>query len=368
MAAWLLRAAGGLWSLGLVTVVLGAFAPRIPVVGFAGSFVTGQYPVHAGLAAVLGIGVGAGAWAAGARGTGVVTGVVSVVAAAGILVVLTALAGAARSEGVRLDWATALTTPGQPDGHPDLTTEYAPGRSLDLYLPPTAGPHPVVVWLHGGSWVRGERTDRTALNRWLAERGHAVVAVQYRLPPPNPVGAEQRRDVACAVSWVRANAAARHLDADRIVLAGQSAGATLALNTASGLLDGSLRCPDDPAPPPSPRGVVAYYPAVDLRLIAPQLQEALFGGPGDDHRELRRELSPVDHVRPGFPPTLLLVGSADHFVFADRLAAYDRQLRRAGVPGRMLVVPYADHVFDHPFGSPGAQITRPAVARFLQGL
>lgn len=368
MVAWLLRLVGGLWCAGLLVVVVGAFVPRIPVVGFLGSFVTGQYPVHAALAAVLGLGIGAGAWAAGARGTGVLTGVVAVATAAGMVVVLSALAGAARAEGVRLDWVAALTTPGQPDGAPELTTQYRPGRSLDLYRPSTAGPHPVVVWLHGGSWVRGERTDRTALNRWLADRGHAVVAVQYRLPPPNPVGADQRRDVACALSWVRDNAAAQGLDADRIVLAGQSAGATLALNTASGLLDGSVRCPGDPAPLPAPRGVVAYYPATDLRLIAPQLQAALFGRPGDDEPGLRRALSPVEHVRPGLPPTLLLLGSADHYVYADRVLAYDGMLRAAGVAGRLLVVPYADHVFDHPFGSPGAQITRPAVARFLEGL
>ncbi|RZT86148.1 acetyl esterase/lipase [Pseudonocardia sediminis] len=368
MTAWLLRLVGGLWCVGLLVVLLGAFVPRLPVVGFLGSFVTGQYPVHAALAAVLGIGIGAGAWATGARGTGVATTVVSVATVVGMVVVLSSLAATARAEWVRLDWGAALTTPGQPDGHPDLTAEYTPGRSLDLYRPSTAGPHPVVVWLHGGSWVRGERTDRTALNRWLADRGHAVVAVEYRLPPPNPVGEDQRRDVACAVSWVRANAAAQGLDAGRIVLAGQSAGATLALNTTSGLTDGSLRCPGDPAPLPSPRGVVAYYPASDLRLIAPELQDALFGGPGDENSALRRELSPVDHVRPGLPPTLLLLGSADHFVFADRVIRYDRQLRDAGVPGRLLVIPYADHVFDHPFGSPGAQITRPAVARFLDDL
>ncbi len=43
----------------------------------------------------------------------------------------------------------------------------------------------------------------------------------------------------------------------------------------------------------------------------------------------------------------------------------DRALRDDGVPGRLLEVPHADHVFDHPLRSPGAQLTRPAVAAFL---
>lgn len=295
------------------------------------------------------------------------TGVVALAGVVGMLVVLGSLAALARAEGVRLDWASALTVTGQPDGRPDRTVPYTPGRSLDVYLPPGAGPHPVVVWLHGGSWVRGERTDRTALNRWLAERGHAVLSVQYRLPPPSPVGQDQQRDVACAVAWAHDHAGELGLDAEHVVLAGQSAGATLALNTASGLLDGSVRCPGGSGLP-APAGVVAYYPPVDLRLIDPSLQDALFGGSADRNPDLLRALSPADQLRPGLPPTLVLLGSADHFVFPEQVVTYARRLRAAGVPGRLLVVPYADHVFDQPFGSPGAQITRPAVARFLDGL
>lgn len=367
MAAWVLRTVTALVGAGLLVVLVGTFVPRLPLVGFVGSFVTGQYPLHAGLAAVVGVGLGAATWSAGARGTGLVVGVVALATVAGMLAVLGALTAVARDEGVRLDWTSALTTVAQPDGHPDRTIEYAPGLSLDVYLPSGAGPHPVVVWLHGGSWVRGERTDRTALNRWLADRGHAVVAVQYRLPPPSGIGEDQRRDVACAVAWAREHAAELGLDADHVVLAGQSAGATLALSTTSGLVDGSLRCAGGPAIP-APAGVVAYYPPVDLRLIAPALQDALFGGPAERQPEQLRALSPVDHVRPGLPPTLLLLGSADHFVYPEQVTAYDRRLRAAGVPGRLLVVPHADHVFDFPFGSPGAQITRPAVARFLDDL
>ena len=367
MAAWVLRTVSALVGAGLLVVLVGTFLPRIPVIGFVGSFVTGQYPLHVGLAAVLGVGLAAGTWAAGARGTGVVTGVVAVASVVGMLVVLGSLASLARAENAPLDWASALTLTAQPDGHPDRTVEYTPGRSLDVYLPPGAGPHPVVIWMHGGSWVRGERTDRTALNRWLADRGHAVVAVQYRLPPPSPVGEDQRRDVACAMAWARDHAAELGLDAGHVVLAGQSAGATLALNTASGLLDGSVRCPGG-SPLPAPAGVVAYYPPVDLRLIAPALQNALFGGPADRNPDLVRALSPADQLRPGLPPTLLLLGSADHFVFPEQVITYDRRLRAAGVPGRLLVVPHADHVFDFPFGSPGAQITRPTVARFLDEL
>jgi acetyl esterase/lipase len=332
----------------------------VPVIGFLGSFVTGQYPLHAVLAGAVGIGLGGLALAAGARPDGLVVGALALVAT---LVLTGALVAQVRAATVPVDWWQALTVTGQPDGRPDRTEPYATddaGRtlSLDLYRPPTPGPHPVVVWVHGGSWVRGERTDRTALCRWLADRGHAVVAVEYRLPPPGPVGEGQRRDVAAAAAWVAAHAAEEDLDPGRLVVAGQSAGATLALSTTAGILAGTLDAP-------RPRAVVAYYPVTDLRAVAPQLQDAVLGGPARDRDAEVRAGSPTDLVRPDLPPTLLVLGSADHFVFPDRVRAYDRDLRAAGVPGRLVEVPHADHVFDFPFGSPGAQATRPLVAAFL---
>ncbi|MEJ2859972.1 alpha/beta hydrolase [Actinomycetospora flava] len=354
---WLVRTVGIVWLLGVLVVALGTYAPRLPVIGFLGSFVTGQYPLHAALAALLGVGLGVGTWLLGGR-DGVVTAAVALAGTVALTAVL-----ASQTSGSSVDWWAALTVVGQPDGHPDRTEQYALdelGRPLhlDLYRPAGPGPHPVVVWVHGGSWVRGERDDRTALNRWLADRGYAVVAVEYRLPPPAPVGEGQRRDVAAAAAWAAAHAAEEDLDPGRIVLAGQSAGATLALSTTSAILAGDL-------PAPRPRAVVAYYPVTDLRAVDRSLQDAVLGGPAAQQRLETAAASPADLIRPDLPPTLLVLGSADHFVFPERVHAYDRDLRAAGVPGRLVEVPHADHVFDHPFGSPGAQVTRPQVAAFL---
>ncbi|MEJ2887082.1 alpha/beta hydrolase [Actinomycetospora aeridis] len=357
MLVWLVRTVALVWLLGVLVVAVGTYAPRLPVVGFFGSFVTGQYPLHAVLAAALGVGLGAVTWSLGGR-DGAAVVVVALVATVALVAVL-----ATQVRGARIDWWAALTVVGQPDGRPDRTEQYAVdelGRPLhlDLYRPAGPGPHPVVVWVHGGSWVRGERTDRTALNRWLADRGHAVVSVEYRLPPPAPVGEGQRRDVAAAAAWAAAHAVEEDLDTDRIVLAGQSAGATLALSTTAGILAGELTGP-------RPRAVVAYYPVTDLRAVDRSLQDAVLGGPAAQRRRETEAASPTDLVRPDLPPTLLVLGSADHFVFPERVHAYDRDLRAAGVPGRLVEVPHADHVFDFPFGSPGAQVTRPQVAAFL---
>ncbi|MDD7964970.1 alpha/beta hydrolase family protein [Actinomycetospora lemnae] len=150
MLVWLVRVLAVVWLLGVLVVAVGTYAPRLPVVGFLRSFVTGQYPLHAALAALAGVGLGVLARVLGARTDGaVVAGValVAVVALVGVLVTQ------ARASDTRIDWWQALTVTGQPDGGPDRTEPYAVdelGRPLvlDLYRPTGPGAHPVVVWVH----------------------------------------------------------------------------------------------------------------------------------------------------------------------------------------------------------------------------
>ncbi|MFC0384898.1 alpha/beta hydrolase [Muricoccus vinaceus] len=101
---------------------------------------------------------------------------------------------------------------------------------LDVYAPPgSAPPRPVLVFVHGGGFVRGEREAN--IPAYAARNGMVGVAVTYRLAPqhPWPAGA---RDVGAAIAWVRANAARFGGDPGRIVLMGHSAGATHAASFA----------------------------------------------------------------------------------------------------------------------------------------
>jgi acetyl esterase/lipase len=355
----------------LLVVVVGTFLPRTPMIGFFGSFVSGQYPVHVVPAALVGTGLGLGLVALGVPGLGVTVAVVGAVALVGSLVVLRALRASARAEGVRVDWVLALRAVDQSGATPDVTATYRPGLDLEVFLPPGPGPHPVMVWVHGGSWVRGTRADRSRSNRWFAEQGLAVAAVTYRLPadpalPGATLGEAQRDDVAAALAWVRGPGREYGLDPAAVTLAGQSAGATLALTTTAALVGVPGAGLPGEAPTPPPAAGVAFYPVVDLRLVAPGLQDAVFGGPATTLPALTRAASPTDLVAGSLPPTMLVVGVADNFIRADLVRAHDAALRAAGVPGRLLQVPYADHVFDHPYGSPGGQIARPAVLAFLR--
>src|SRR5262249_34806159 len=98
----------------------------------------------------------------------------------------------------------------------------------DLYLPEGADKAPVLVAVHGGGWQLGERAVYQHWGPYLAARGYALFAIDYRLMQPGETtwpGAAY--DVKAAVQFVRATAAELGVDRNRIALVGDSAGAHL---------------------------------------------------------------------------------------------------------------------------------------------
>ena len=98
----------------------------------------------------------------------------------------------------------------------------------DIYLPKDAyGPHPVILWIHGGAFVGGDKHDLDVYATTLATEGYAVVCMNYRRAPeakyPTPV--IQTGEV---YEWIKSVADEYHLDENNIVLAGDSAGAHIA--------------------------------------------------------------------------------------------------------------------------------------------
>ncbi|RKP44460.1 alpha/beta hydrolase [Pararobbsia silviterrae] len=99
-------------------------------------------------------------------------------------------------------------------------------QKLDVYLPtsPSDTPRPVLVFVHGGGFIRGNRSERANVGWRFARAGFVTVLPSYRLGPAHrwPAGAQ---DVAATWAWAHANAAALGADPARIVIAGESAGA-----------------------------------------------------------------------------------------------------------------------------------------------
>lgn len=111
------------------------------------------------------------------------------------------------------------------------TREFAygadPKQRLDLVRPAGVAKAPVLLFVHGGGWSIGDKAHAAGDKaRWANSKGWAFASANYRLVPQATVE-QQAADVANAIAWLRANAAAQSLDPDRIVLMGHSAGAHL---------------------------------------------------------------------------------------------------------------------------------------------
>lgn len=118
----------------------------------------------------------------------------------------------------------------------DVSDRTVPGPAGEIpvrtYVPEAAGPHPVVVFFHGGGWMLGSIETHDALCRALTDESEcAVVSVEYRRAPEHPFPAALE-DCYAATSWVAANASAVDGDPSALAVAGDSAGGTLATGVA----------------------------------------------------------------------------------------------------------------------------------------
>lgn len=226
--------------------------------------------------------------------------------------------------------------------------------TLDLYLPTTPGPRacPLVVWVHGGGWVAGDKRPCPTVG--MLAHGIATASIGYRLAPEARYPA-QVMDVKAAVQWLRAHAATFGLDPDRVGAAGASAGGHLVA-----LLGLATDAPDlEPVAPPGTPGarvaaVCDLCGPTDLERFGghgsvlpttgeASLFERLLGGPIATKRDLARRANPLTFVRRDAPPFLIVHGDRDDVVPLHQSRLLHDALVAAGATSELLVVPGAGH-------------------------
>ena len=109
---------------------------------------------------------------------------------------------------------------------PYLPTEL-PEHRLDIYRPRGEGPWPIVLYIHGGGFRILSKDTHWVMGLAFARRGYLVLNINYRLAPEYPFPAAMM-DVCSAYQWLLEHAAEHGGDRERIVVAGESAGANLA--------------------------------------------------------------------------------------------------------------------------------------------
>ena len=226
-----------------------------------------------------------------------------------------------------------------------------PGGEIPVRIlyPETGRPLPAIVYCHGGGWVVGSLETHHRAMRFLAlKSGCAVVAVEYRLVPEHPYPAPLD-DCMAALRHVQHHGAALGLDPDAIVVAGDSAGANLALATA-------LRARDEGDSPI--KAVVSFYGAFEaggatgsraefadgrfgLGLEGMRWYWRAYAGPSGDLKDPL--ISSMRATLTGLPPTHLFGAELD--VLRDDTVEMNRLLRAAGVPGECEIYDGVVHAF-----------------------
>ena len=175
--------------------------------------------------------------------------------------------------------------------------------------------------IHGGGWTGLDPRRQYPFAAHFAKLGMVGISVQYRLVKPGSGTTvfDCVRDSRSALRYVRAHAAEFGVDPQRIVANGGSAGGHLAAGTA--LFDGLDEPGEDVSVSSVPNALVLYFPVIDTSKE----------GYGNQRIGPRwREISPLHHVRPGLPPTIILHGTADTTTPFKGAQAFREAMLRAG--------------------------------------
>ena len=215
---------------------------------------------------------------------------------------------------------------------------------LDVYRPPegVTSKRLAIIHLFGGGFFVGNKNAGYIINdaKALGNRGYTSISANYRLQSQGKWPA-QIHDVKAAIRWTRANAAKLGVDADKIVIAGYSAGGMLSLLAAgtSGKaeLEGTGGTPGVSSDVNASIGVYPLASAETARGLFPD---------GQATPENIAAASPTSYISAKFAPTIFVHGTADKTVPLASSLDFFNKLNAAGVPTALTAIQGAAHAFD----------------------
>ncbi len=225
--------------------------------------------------------------------------------------------------------------------------EYVPGgherNRLDLYLPEKAArPRPVILYVHGGGWQGGDKSNGPAFR--FAAKGYAVASMNYRFSQHATFPA-QIYDCKAAVRWLRANARKYGLDADHIGAWGGSAGGHLValLGTTAGVKE--LEGPGGNEEQSSRvQAVVDWFGPTDFLTVgAKETRTQLLGGDPQTNKEKALKASPMTYVSKDAAPFLIMHGDEDQTVPIAQSETFAAALKKAGADATFVVIKGGKH-------------------------
>ncbi len=194
---------------------------------------------------------------------------------------------------------------------------------------------PAIVFFFGGGWNAGSPELFFGHCAYFASRGMVAFAPDYRVKNRQQTTPfESTIDAKSAMRWVRAHATELGIDAGRIAAAGSSAGGHVAASTA--MIPGFDEPTENATISPAPNALILYNPVIDTSPA----------GYGNERLGDRwQEISPLQHVRAGLPPTIVFHGTADKTVPYQNAVDFEIAMKATGNRCELVTFPGVGHGF-----------------------
>ncbi|HIB75536.1 MAG TPA: alpha/beta hydrolase [Gammaproteobacteria bacterium] len=226
------------------------------------------------------------------------------------------------------------------------------GRSLkaDIFLPPLEEKNrPAVLFIHGGGWIEGDRSQLRGYGILLARLGFVCMCNSYRLSNES-IWPAQIQDVNCAIRYLRANATDLGLDPERIGVSGNSAGGHLSLMAAATNYDQIFEGEGGSNEVSSEiKAVCAIYPPTTIRqleMLNPLENAFLMLMGKEAKKEDFDKASPLNYVTEDYPPCMLIHGSTDSVVRLKDSTKFYEKLIEFNRPASLHIFSEEEHAFD----------------------
>ncbi len=223
---------------------------------------------------------------------------------------------------------------------------------LDLHRPQATNP-PLIVYVHGGAWRAGSKSDVPIAK--LLDHGFAIASVDYRLSTQAAFPA-QIHDIKAAIRFLRAKSELFHFNTSRIAIIGSSAGGHLAalvgVTNGNKVLEGTIG--EHLSLSSEVQCIVSLFGASNLQTILSQSTEfglkmrvpalqLLLGGQPTEKPDLAKLASPVAHLDKDDPPLLLIHGDADPQMPPEQSQEMAQAYEALNLPVRLIMLPGSKH-------------------------
>jgi len=233
---------------------------------------------------------------------------------------------------------------------------------MDIQVPQTPGPKPLVVYVPGGGFVQSGKEGNLPLRSYAANAGYVVASIQYRVQPDGATYTDSIADVKSAIRYLRAHASTYQIDPGKVGVWGDSAGGYLVAMVGVTNGDKQYDTGDNLDQSSDVQAVVDKFGASELSQLEsdydPASQQAMaplmaiaakyVNGPDStqslaDTPATVAAANPITHIKPSDPPFVIFHGSADKLISPSQTLKLHNALRAAGVNSTRYVVDGGGH-------------------------